>query len=422
MASSVELRNQLEPKQDTIQKVYELAGESYDFDNKEIFELLGVKSTMEVTEKLRSLNAECEDLYLKAKEAYDIEVIEERQKAIGTELKRPGHLALHHPDPNGDARLPARAEIKSFGQLFVEAPEYKAYRDAKGSVKQFTVVIEDADVKTLFQRPTGWGPDARPSGLFVEAATRPIQVLDLIPMANTDQSSVVYWEETIRTHAAAERAEGATAAESTFRVEQKVVQVRFIGDSVPVTDEQLDDVGQARAYLDNRLSFGVRQKADSQILVGDGVAENIRGITNVVGIQTQAKSTDPTFDAVHKAMTKIRVTGRAFPNGIVLHPNDWEAIRLTRTADGIYILGNPAVVGPMTLFGVPVTLSDALTENTGLVGDFANHSLFYERRGVQIEVGYSGTQFPEFKQTIRAAWRVAFIVSRPAAFCTVTGI
>jgi HK97 family phage major capsid protein len=121
-------------------------------------------------------------------------------------------------------------------------------------------------------------------------------------------------------------------------------------------------------------------------------------------------------------MTKVRVTGRATPNAIVMHPNDWEAVRLTRTADGIYILGNPSQAGPMTLFGLPIALADLITENTALVGDFANFCQLYEKRGVEIMAGYVGDQFKQGRQTLRADVRVAFVVYRPTAFCTITGI
>lgn len=421
MATATELREKYHAKDAHIAKAFELAGENKDFSKKEVLEHLGVKSSTEAVEKISTLNTELHELWKETKSAHDLEVVEERRKMMAAELGRPANLPGIHPSGSGDGE-PPRRQTKSLGQQFVESDAYKAFRESQGGIQEFTVPIEDADVKTLFQRPLGWGPDSRPIDRFVEAPTRPIQVLDLIPMDTTDQASVVYWEETVRTHAAAERYEGAAVAESTFRVEQKIAQVRFIGDSLPVTEEQLEDVGPARRYIDGRLTFACRQRADGQVLVGDGVAENIRGIINTVGIQTQAKGTDPVFDAVHKALTKVRVTGRAFPDAVVMHPNDWQDVRLTRTADGIYILGNPSEPGPMTLWGVPVALSDALTENTGLVGDFMNQSQLYQKRGVQISVGVVADQFKEFKKTIRADMRVAFVVLRPSGFCTITGI
>src|SRR3990172_3730712 len=105
-------------------------------------------------------------------------------------------------------------------------------------------------------------------------------------------AAVVYMEETTFTNAGAERAESAAYAESTLILTQRTNTVRSVGTSLPVSDEQLADVVGVRAYLDSRLGFMVRQRLDSQILVGDGIAPNLLGTLRGSGIHTQAKGAD----------------------------------------------------------------------------------------------------------------------------------
>jgi HK97 family phage major capsid protein len=282
--------------------------------------------------------------------------------------------------------------------------------------------LDGIEGKTLLQTTAGFAPQSVRTGLLVEAVARPIQVLDLIPTRTIAQALDKYMEETTRTHGAAEKAEGITYAESTFVWTERSNPVQKITDSIPVTDEQLEDAPEVAGILDQRLRFGVRQRLDQQVLIGNGTPPNLKGVLNVSGIQTQAKAADPVFDAIFKAMTLIRFTGRAIPGAIVIHPTDWQNVRLTRSSTGEYIMGNPATVGANTLFGVPVAITDVLTAGTALTGDFTNFSYIGERRGIDVQIGFTGTQFTEGKKTIRADLRAVFTVSRPAAFATITGL
>jgi HK97 family phage major capsid protein len=234
---------------------------------------------------------------------------------------------------------------------------------------------------------------------------------------------VQYMEETTFTNAAAETAEGGTYPEAALAYTEQTSLVRKISVFLPVTDEQLEDEPRIRGVIDNRLPFMVRQRLDSQILVGNGTAPNLRGILNVAGIQTQAKGADPTPDAVYKAMVKVMTTGQANPDTVVFNPNDWQDVRLLRTADGIYIWGNPSDAGPERIWGLRAVMAQAMTADTALVGDFGNYAELAVRRGVDVQVSNShSTYFVEGKQAIRADMRVALVVYRPAAFATVTGI
>ncbi|MBW8638987.1 phage major capsid protein [Hoeflea sp. WL0058] len=439
MSTLKEVREKLSERQDALGKVFEEAktdaGE-YDFRQvkaETLKECLGdgLKTTAQIVERVNERNAELDEL---AKEAEGLEAAElaakqhsDREKSA----KRPRFAGSKGNHPDIETRL------KSLGEMVAGDDRYKSWAErgaANGIDFHFDEVygsdmlakglaFETMGTKTLFETGAGWAPESVRLPGFVEMATRPVQLLDIFPMARTGQDTVKFMEETTRTHGAAERAEGGTFAESTFEMTERESTVRKITDSVPVTDEQLEDVAQVQSYLNGRLIFGLRQRLDSQCLIGNGTAPNLRGLKNVVGIQTQAKGADPIPDAFFKAMTKIRVTGRAVPTHHVIHSTDWEKVRLLRTADGVYIWGNPSEAGPERMWGLPVVQCDADSAGTGYVGSFLPAWVsLYERRGVDVQVGYISTQFTEGKRTIRADMRMALVFFRPAAFASVTGL
>lgn len=408
MSKLVEKQQEMAAKQKLVTEVFELAGKEYDFSKKTVLEKLGATDAKDATEKVKSLNLELEDLGNQV-ERLDLDRI--KAATLDRELARqePASRPQHQGAP----------VAKSWGQLYIES---KGYQDSKKSRVDIPVTL-DIGMKTLFETAAGFAPESVRSGLLVEGATRPIQVTDLIPSFPIGQASFVYMEETTRTHSAAEKAEGVAYAESAFVWTQRTSPVQKITDSIPVTDEQLEDEAQVRSLLEQRLGFGLRQRLDSQILVGNGTAPNLRGMNNVVGIQTLAKGADSAIVAFMKALTLVRFTGRANPSGAVMHPNDWQDILLTQNANGDFLFGNPFMgAGPQALFGIPVAISDAQTQNTAIIADFRNFTRLDDRRGVQVQTGYVGTQFTDGKVTLRADLRAAFTVTRPAAVCTLTGI
>jgi HK97 family phage major capsid protein len=328
------------------------------------------------------------------------------------------------------------ARIKSLGEMLAEEKSYEDWvrRGTPGGI-DFSYEVLPSDImakgmqihtlltKALMSTSAGYAPESVRLPGFVEAVTRPIQLIDIIPMSETSQAAINYMEETTRTHGAAERAEGAAYAESTFVFTERSSDVRKITDSLPVTDEQLEDVPMMSGYVNGRLTFGLRQKFDAQVYVGDGTAPNLRGLVNTVGIQTQARGVDPVPDAFYKAMTKVRTVGRAVPTHHLIHPTDWQTVRLMRTTDGVYIWGSPSEAGPDRMWGLPVVQAEARAAGSGMVGSFQPaHVSAFERSGVDIQVGYVGTQFTEGKRTVRGDMRAALVVFRPAAFCDVTGL
>jgi HK97 family phage major capsid protein len=316
-----------------------------------------------------------------------------------------------------------RFEPHHLKQLLLENKNYRAFRD--GLVATASVEIPVPDYKTLVTLTTINRLQQRQAEV-IPLALETRTVGDLMLQGNTDANLIEYYEETTFTNNAATVAEGGTKVESALGYTLRQETVRKIAHFVPATKEALDDVSFLESTIRGRLAFGVERAEETQLLSGTGVAPQLLGILNRSGIQTQAKGADPTPDAIYKAMQLIRGAGGAGfaePTGVVLHPNDWTDIKLLRTADGLYIWGNPSDEGPDRIWGLPIRQTTAMTQNTGLVGAFRPWSEVIRREGITITLSTEhSTFFIENKVAILAEERLALAIYRPSAFATVTGI
>lgn len=368
-------------------------------------------------EDVKARNAEIDDLaqQMEAAQAMD-EIFQKNQKAI-----REGNRPATQLPLGGESRTQQKREVKTLGQMFVESEAYKQ-RERKRDINVNLPEFDYLEAKTLMETGAGFAPQSIRTGRVVEYAHRRPVVSDLIPQTPIEQAAVVYMEETTFTNNAATRAEGGQAGESALSYTERTKAIREIATFLPVTEIQLEDVPVAQSLIDNRLLTMLDLTEEDQLLTGDDNAPNLGGFHTIVS-QSQAKGSDPTPDAIYKAMTKVRATGFAEPSAAVFHPNDWQDIRLLRTVDGIYIWGSPAEAGPERIWGLPAVITTAETENTALLGDFQLYSEIFRRRGANIVVSNSHSDFfIKGKLAIRADKRLALAIYRATAFCKVTSI
>ncbi len=403
------LSEAIREKSQVIEQVSTEAGTDIDYSK---VKCLGDGDTTAKVEKLKQITAEISDLH---DDYQELNVI---VKARELADKNAGFKSSFELETPGKATIK-----KTLGQLFKEA----------NIVKNGKAVDLDIDIKTIVRTGAGWAPESLRLPRVELYPLRPLRVADMFPTYNTGAASIKYMEETTHTNNAAEIAEETNAAaptaygEAALAMTERTVPVEKVAVWLPVTEEQMEDVEGISEFIENRLSYMIRNRLDGQLVAGDGNTPNLRGVLNAGSIQTQAKSTDPTPDAFFKAMTKVRGTtaGTGFgePSAVLIHPNDWQDIRLLRTADGIYIFGNPTEPGPERLWGVPVVVTSAETENTGVVGDFANYAALYVKRGLSIEYTNShGELFASGVLAVKATMRCAAVYFRGTAFCKVTGI
>ena len=371
-----------------------------------------------------------------------LEDADERKRRILDNAKRwltPGE-PHRHPSDFDPREWP---EYKSAGASFIDSTEYKSLRDSGAfnspNNRPNMNVAMDGDLlaKALVYSGSAVAgslvaPDRR-AGL-VDKLQRELSILDLIPSGQTDSDTIEYIREDSFTSAAASVAEATATTgtsglkpESSMALSKQTSPVRTIAHWLAVTNRILSDAPMLRGLIDSRLLYFLRQKVEDLVIDGDGTGENFTGILRTAGILIQGVGSDNVPDAIFKARTQIMVTGLARPNGIVMHPNDWQAVRLMRENAatgtlGNYLYGPPSVAGPSTMWGYPVVEAIGEPENTALIGAFDIGAFLFDREQSQIRVGTIDDQFVRNMQTILAELRAAFIVFRPTAFAKVTGV
>lgn len=369
-----------------------------------------------VAADIKARNDEMTDLAKEVENLKALADIEEKNRAQLEEGKQRGEgLPMNRGDSHADE---PRAARKTLGQLFVES---KAFKEYNPSAKRGPAADVEIERKELNE--TGWVPQAIRMPLVVPGVlARPV-VADLIPQGETSQYAVAYMEETTTTNAADAVSEGGAKPESNLGFTEQVANVVEIATWLAITERLMEDAPAMRSYVESRLNVFLQLAEENELLNGSGLAPHMRGFLNVIGLQIQAKGADPTPDAIYKAITKIQVGSELSASGMIIHPTDWQDIRLLRTADGVYIWGSPSEAGPERVWGLPIVKTTSIAENTGLVGAFDTGAQIFRRKNITFEVSNSHSDFfIKNKLAIRCVERVAMPVYRPSGFCTVTGI
>jgi HK97 family phage major capsid protein len=263
-----------------------------------------------------------------------------------------------------------------------------------------------------------------------------LTVADLLGAGQTDKGSITYPQQTTYVNATAVTAEGAAKPEVTFVFTETNAPVRKIAGWTKISEEVLDDFPAVRSVIDQQLPFMVQQTEEAELLSGDGTGQHLTGLLNTSGIQTQTKAAATpaatNVNAIFNAITKIRVNSFLEPDGIIVHPNDWQIMRLTVDANGQYYAGGPftgAYGNPGSgiiidrLWGLPVVVTTAITQGTVLVGAFKIGAMVFRRKGLTVQM-FNQNEDDAKKNLIMllAEERLGLVVWRPAAFCKVTGI
>lgn len=425
------------------------------------------KFARDIAEKASSENRdmtddEHTDFQSKANQAVDLKTQADAAKADEELLAKAAEIgALIGPEAesavHAQANEPTRLPGKNLGQHIVKSGAYQNLMKQFGGrqIPEKARIQSDAmPMDSLIGRKSLFvGGSGTSAGAFVVhdrtnivemTGRRQLSIRDLITVLRTNSDAVEYVQQTSHTNNAAPVAEATSAAapttgaasgaaltldpnggykpEGAWAFVAQTANVRTIAEWVPVTKRALADVSQLEDLINSELVADLAEAEETQIISGSGTGQNLPGILNTSGIQTQAKGADDIFVAVRKAKTKARTVGRVAPNAVLMNPTQVEAVDIARDTQSRFYGNGPFITGPSTLWSLPIIESEAVPAGTAIVGDFTKAVLWDREESTVTMTDSHADFFTRNLVAILAEERVAFAVVRPSAFVQVTGL
>lgn len=320
-------------------------------------------------------------------------------------------------------------EMKSLGQMFIESEQYKDVVKRNG-VKSDPMQIEGSLFNLFGRKDLGLdvttGGTASPGGTLVRPyrvpgivapIDRQLHLRDLLDVQPTDSPAIEYVEETGFTNNADVVPERGLKPSSDITFELKSVNVKTIAHWIPATRQVLADAKQLRAYVDRRMLFGLSLEEERQVLYGDGIGENIQGITTHPNVGTYTRQAGETeLDTLRRGILQARLA--EYPvTGMMLHPTNWANIELIKGNDDHYVWVNVSQGGQPVLWRVSVIETMGVNEDEAVMGAWSLGATLWDREQSTIRVSDSHADFFIRNQVvILAEERVALTIFRPEAF------
>jgi len=244
-----------------------------------------------------------------------------------------------------------------------------------------------------------------------------ITLRSLLPTVPTTAAAVQYLAETGSPGPAEVVTEGATKPDAGLRLELKTAPVVTIAVYQKASTQILSDIDSLMAFIDVRLRYLLSITEEGQLLSGSGIGNNLLGLMTAASTFSDATTaSDRTItDTIRRAIADLESNGYA-PSAIVLNPNDFAEIELSKDDESRYLVGMPRGPNPSSLWQTPVVRSPTMNAGNYLVGDLSQAALLHDRWAPRIEVATTNEDdFLRNIVAIRCEARMALAVHQPAA-------
>lgn len=376
----------------------------------------GEKVEENLKNEVNSLIKEYTDEHGKQLKSYEdaVEKMQEQLDGMDTELGK------------ATKKLDSRkSAYESFKEQIESSESLKAFKE--GNTDRASVEMKDVDLHNLNVKQDDMtqantftndvvGATRVPGVIF--DPDRNVHVRSFMPVGTTGLNSIEYTQETAIADNTANTAEGSGLPQSDVDLTLQTANVRKIGTYLIMSDEILEDMPTFLSYITARFGRKLRLAEDTQILYGDGTGQNLTGITigAAAYVDEIADGNVNHFDILAYGIKQATVN-EYFPNVVMVHPTDYVSMITTKDTQGNYLV--PAIFSGMqvTVDGVPVVKSTAVTAGDFIIGDFRQGSQIWDRKAPTVEVTNTNEDnFVKGMNTVRVFERLALTNYRTNAF------
>ena len=277
------------------------------------------------------------------------------------------------------------------GVLTKKLEENADFKEFKNSKRSFS--IEDIRVKTVGNMTfsgstTGQVVDNEYLPILpeLEEQTRVRSILRVAPAGSGN--AIMFPRVTGGEGAAANQTEGSAKAQIDKDISLATYPFQVIAGFARVSQQMLDNLQGLSGYLSYVLPQELYNTEDTQLLTGSGSGVNLFGLAT--GAQTDAdipagfEVASPNYwDCILASFATIAAS-KAKANAILMNPADVYLMAAAKGSNGQYVAPIFWVNNVPTLFGVPITMTTAVTAGTFYTADTNKAGMLFQRKAPSI--------------------------------------
>jgi HK97 family phage major capsid protein len=336
--------------------------------------------------------------------------------------------------PAGAQAFGEQRDYRTPGEIVVANEQFRAW--AENAARRGTGIGESpaVDLRNFELRATGdltntvaegdahGSSSLLPVGqpYLVDTRRRRLFIRDLVSVQQTTLSGIPYVRE-LNTVA---NATTASTVKETFEKPDAEVEftpdfapVQVIATTIPITTQILEDAATLVGYINGRLIYMLKYREEDEILRGNGVTPDLKGILSYSDVQTVTTNLDDPIRAIADAIAKIELVD-GYADGVAMNPADyWSMVTNRATSSGVLDVGAFSSAPTQYVWGLPVVRTNSMNSLQFVVGNFQMGATLFDRSQAGVRVFEQHADFAKKNMVLlRAEERVALAVNRPDFF------